>query len=267
MIFFVSTPIGNLKDITLRAIEVLKSVDVIACEDTRNSLKLLSHYDIHKKLIAYHKFNENASASGIVKLAKEGKNIAIICDSGTPLVSDPGEVLINLLKAENLEYTVVPGASATLASLVLSGFGGGAFAFVGFLNEQNKKREQQLENVKNFSGAIIFYISPHKLYEDCEYIHSILGEQKACLLNEITKMYEKKIFFTLGEKLDIEPLGEYVLVVYNQSYFKPKEDIKVQLKNAILSGIEKNEAIKMVAKQNGIKKSDVYKIALDLNIK
>ena len=97
MIFFVSTPIGNLKDITLRAIEVLKSVDVIACEDTRNSLKLLSHYDIHKKLIAYHKFNENASASGIVKLAKEGKNIAIICDSGTPLVSDPGEVLINLL--------------------------------------------------------------------------------------------------------------------------------------------------------------------------
>ena len=160
MIYFVATPIGNLKDITLRALEVLKSVDVIACEDTRNSLKLLNYYEISKKLIAYHKFNENNSSDGIIALAKQGKNIAVISDAGMPVISDPGQILINKLIEENIAFTVVPGASASLSALLLSGLDSVNFTFVGFLDEQNKKRKEQIEKVKDYYSTLIFYVSP-----------------------------------------------------------------------------------------------------------
>lgn len=265
MIYFVSTPIGNLKDITLRAIETLKSVDVIACEDTRNSLKLLNHYDIHKKLIAYHKFNEKASTNGIINLAKEGKNIAIISDSGTPLISDPGEILVKSLIENNIPFTVIPGASAVISALILSGFAGGAFTFVGFLNEQNKKRRAELENIKNFEGAIVFYVSPYNIFDDIKSIYEILGDQEACLVNEITKMYEKTLHFSLASTLEIEPKGEYVLVVNNKPQKqKNNQSIEEQLKTLLYQGIEKNEAIKIVAKNNNLKKSEVYKFAINI---
>lgn len=265
MVYFVSTPIGNLKDISLRAIETLKSVDVIACEDTRNSLKLLNHYDIHKKLIAYHKFNEKTSSKGIVDLAKEGKNIAVISDSGTPLISDPGEILTKSLIENNIEFTVIPGASAVLSALILSGFAGSEFCFVGFLSEQNKKRKMQLENVKNFCGAIVFYVSPYNVFDDIKCIYSCLGSQKACLVNEITKIHEKKIFFDLGDELNIEPKGEYVLVVQNEPHTQEQtETMEGQLKRLIGEGMDKNEAIKTVAKNFGVKKNEVYKLALSL---
>ena len=150
MLYFVATPIGNLKDISLRAIEVLESVDVIACEDTRNSLKLLNHYNINKKLIAYHKFNERNSADGIISLLKQGKNIAVISDSGMPVISDPGGILIEKLKQNNLEYTVVPGANAGLCALLLSGLSSTTYTFVGFLPEQNKDRKKLIEYIINY---------------------------------------------------------------------------------------------------------------------
>ncbi len=265
MIYFVATPIGNLKDISFRAIETLKSVDVIACEDTRNSLKLLNHYDIHKKLIAYHKFNEKVSANGIINLAKEGKNVAVISDSGMPLISDPGEILVEQLIQNNILYTVVPGANAALSALILSGFAGETFSFVGFLSEQNKKRKEQLDNIKSFKGAIIFYVSPYNVLKDIDFIYSVLGSQKACLVNEITKMYEKTFHFTLGEELDINPKGEYVLIVNNvPNVPKENKSIKSQLMDYIDLGIDKKEAIKKVAKENNLKKSEVYKIALQI---
>lgn len=267
MVYFVATPIGNLKDITLRALEVLESVDVIACEDTRNSLKLLNHFNIKKKLIAYHKFNENASSDGIINLCKEGKEVAVISDAGMPVVSDPGNVLIKKLIENDIKCTVIPGASACLSALLLSGLGVGVFTFVGFLDEQNKKRKQQIENVKNVNGCLIFYVSPYNVKKDIQFLYENLGNMRACLASEITKLHEKTYHFNLGEELDFEPRGEYVLVVENiqeQTKEVPKVSIKEQLQILIKEGMKKNDAIKQVAKQNNLPKSEVYKIAIDL---
>lgn len=263
MIYFVATPIGNLKDITLRALEVLQSVDVIACEDTRNSLKLLNHYNIKKKLIAYHKFNENNSGDGIIKLAKEGKNIAIISDAGMPVISDPGYVLIQKLLQNGIEYTVVPGASASLSALLLSGMDSTTFTFVGFLDEQNKKRKKQVENVKNINSTLIFYVSPYNVQKDVDFLHSELGARKACLVNEITKMYEKTIHFTLNELPQFEPKGEYVLVVEGiaeseKNISSPQQELQTLLE----SGMQKNEAIKQVAKMFNVPKNEIYKLTI-----
>ena len=266
MIYFVATPIGNLKDITYRAIEVLNNVDVIACEDTRNSLKLLNHYNISKKLIAYHKNNEIISSDVIINLAKNGKNVAVISDAGMPVISDPGNILIKKLIEEEIEYTVVPGASASLSALLLSGMDSSKFTFIGFLNEQNKQRRQQLEMIKNYETTRIFYVSPYNLKKDIESLYNTLGDRKACFVNEITKMYEKTIHFRLSDLPEMEIRGEYVLIVegatkqetvFDQS---PKE----QLLELINGGVPKNDAIKQVAKQRGLPKNEIYKIAIDI---
>ncbi|MBQ3495020.1 MAG: 16S rRNA (cytidine(1402)-2'-O)-methyltransferase [Clostridia bacterium] len=266
MLYFVATPIGNLKDISFRAIEVLSEVDVIACEDTRNSIKLLSHYNINKKLIAYHKFNEKNSADGIVELLKSGKNVAVISDSGMPVISDPGGVLINKLKQNNLPYTVVPGANAGLCALLLSGLDSTRYTFVGFLPEQNKDKKVLFEDIKKYKSTLIFYISPHSLFKDLETLYSYLGERKACLVNEITKMFEKTHTFVLGQTPEIEARGEYVLVVEGAKSEQAdnSQDIKQMLKNLLDEGQKKSEAVKIIAKELGISKNEVYKLALDL---
>ena len=267
MIYFVATPIGNLKDITLRALETLKSVDIIACEDTRNSLKLLNHYEIKKKLIAYHKFNELSSSDGIIKLAKEGKNVAIISDAGMPVISAPGQILIKTLLQNNVEYTVVPGASASLSALLLSGMDSSVFTFVGFLDEQNKKRKEQIENVKNIKSTLIFYISPYNIKKDIEFLNLELGARSACLVNEITKVYEKTIHFTLDDLPEFETKGEYVLVVEgakqveSELSISPKEELEILLKN----GTPKNDAIKQVAKKFNVPKNEIYKLTIKNN--
>ncbi len=263
MVYFVATPIGNLKDITLRALDVLNSVDVIACEDTRNSLKLLNHYDIKKKLIAYHKFNENNSSDGIIKLAKEGKNIAVISDAGMPTISDPGHVLIQKLIENQIEYTVIPGASASLSALLLSGMDSTTFTFVGFLDEQNKKRKLQVNDVKNAKSTLIFYISPYNLKKDVEFLASELGDRNACLVNEITKLYEKTIHFSLAELPEFEPRGEYVLVVEgctedSGQNLSPLEELNF----LIATGMTKNDAIKQVAKKFNVPKNEIYKLTI-----
>lgn len=266
MIYFVATPIGNLKDITLRALEVLKSVDVIACEDTRNSLKLLNFYEISKKLIAYHKFNEKNSSEGIIELAKQGKNIAVISDAGMPVISDPGQILINRLIEENIEFTVIPGASASLSALLLSGLDSVNFTFVGFLDEQNKKRKEQIEKVKDYFSTLIFYVSPYNVKKDIEYLYNALGNRDACLVNEITKIHEKTFHFKLSCPPEFEPKGEYVLVVSGKMEEEKCFDLSIEdeLKNLIKSGISKNDAIKQVAKERHIPKNEVYKVAINL---
>lgn len=260
MLYFIATPIGNLKDISLRAIETLKSVDVIACEDTRKSMILLNHYEIKKRLLAYHKNNEFTSANGIIKLLQEGKNVAVISDCGMPVISDPGNILVNKLIENNLEYSIIPGANAGLSALVLSGFNAERFSFIGFLPEKNKDKEDVLSNFKNLPYTTVFYVSPHN-FKDIESIYKIFGNRKACLVNEITKVFEKTIFFELNNIPEIEPRGEYVLII------EGKKEVQNELENLTLSeqidfyidsGLTKKEALKKVAKANNIK--NIYKV-------
>lgn len=264
MLYFVATPIGNLKDISLRALEVLNFVDIIACEDTRKSLILLNHYGIKKRLISYHKNNEKISAEGILKLLQQGKNIAVISDSGMPVISDPGSVLIDVLKKNNQPYSVIPGANASLSALILSGLNSKSFSFFGFLPEKNKDRIEFLNSIKNYTTTLIFYVSPHNLLKDISLIYNVLGSRNACLVNEITKMFEKSINFNLKDfqELNIQPKGEYVLVVEgllqktenNNTNLSLHEQVEYFVKN----GLSKKEALKKVAKNNNIK--NIYKI-------
>lgn len=268
MLYFVATPIGNLKDISLRAIEVLNSVDIIACEDTRNSLKLLNHYNIHKKLIAYHKFNENNSSDGIISLLNEGKNIAIISDSGMPVISDPGETIIQKLKQEGIEFTIIPGANAGLSALILSGLSANRFTFIGFLPEDKKEKSNILNQIKYHTETLIFYVAPHDVKKIVKELFLSLGQRNAVLVNEITKIHEKAHEIVLCEDLDYEPRGEYVLVVEG---FKGEEEnhllelsIEDHLKYYISLGEVKNDAIKKVAKERNLSKNDVYQIAIKI---
>lgn len=268
MLYFVATPIGNLKDISLRALETLESVDVIACEDTRNSLKLLNHYNIHKKLIAYHKFNENNSADGIINLLNEGKDVAIISDSGMPVISDPGETIISKLKQENLPYTVVPGANAGLSALILSGLPANRFSFVGFLPDDKKEKRQILQDIKDHKETLIFYVAPHDVKRIVKELYDVFGKRRAVLVNEITKMYEKTFEFELCVELDYEPRGEYVLVVEGNNQIAENDlinmTIEEHLKYYISLGESKNDAIKKVAKERNLSKNEVYQVAIKM---
>ena len=263
MLYIVGLPIGNLKDISLRALEVLGEVDVIACEDTRNTLKLLNHYEIKKKLIAYHKFNEKQMSEEIVSLLKEGKHIALVSDSGMPVISDPGNILVQKLKSEHLEYTVIPGASASLSALILSGMQSNRFTFVGFLPEKNVDRKHLLESLKYIEHTLIFYISPHSLKKDTQSIYESFGARKACFVKEITKIYETVYDFVLGEEIDINEKGEFVLIVKGASEKENKnEDLSIPEMIQLLKdgGMTENQAISKVAKQNHMTKQELYKI-------
>ncbi len=268
MLYFVATPIGNLKDISYRAIEVLNSVDVIACEDTRNSLKLLNYYNIHKKLIAYHKYNEENSSEGIIALLNEGKDVAIISDAGMPVISDPGETIIKKLRENNIDYTVIPGANAGLCALILSGLDAGRFTFVGFLPDDKKMRENLLAEIKDYKTTLLFYVAPHDVISVCEKLYNVLGKRKAVLVNEITKMYEKTFNFNLGDEINFEPKGEYVLVVEGSKKIEVNDLKSLSIKDHLLYyinlGETKADAIKKVAKERGVNKNEVYQVAIDL---
>lgn len=263
MLYFVATPIGNLKDITLRAIEVLNSVDEIACEDTRHSLKLLNHYEIKKPLFSYHKFNEKQSAEKIIAKLKEGKNIAVISDAGMPVISDPGNVLTEMLKNEGLEFTVVPGACAFVSALVLSGLDASRFCFLGFLPEKEGERQRFLEKYKNLDLTLAFYCAPHDIEKDILSIHKVFGDRYAVAVKEITKLHERAEGFELKDGLLSEPKGEYVLIVEKAkeedfSALSEEEHIKKYLD----LGIDKKEALKRVAKERGVSKSSLYKYTI-----
>lgn len=263
MLFVVGTPIGNLKDISLRALEVLEQVDVIACEDTRNTLKLLNHYKLKKKLISYHKFNEKEKSEEIVLLLQEGKKVALVSDSGMPIISDPGNILIKLLKKNNLEYTVIPGASAGISALILSAFESKMFTFVGFLPQKNVEKVNLLNSLKNLTHTLIFYISPHSLIKDTQTLFEIFGARHACFVKEITKIHETVYDFVLGQKVDINLKGEFVLIVEGTSEIiveKKYLSIDEQIQTLKAQGITENQAISKTAKQNNMTKQDLYKI-------
>lgn len=266
MLYFVATPIGNLKDVSLRALEVLKGVDVIACEDTRKTSILLNHYDIHKRLIAYHKNNEKISADGIIKLLQGGQNVAVVSDAGMPVISDPGNILVKKLQENNLEYSVIPGANAGLSALLLSGFDASKFMFVGFLLGNNKAKFEALENIKHLKATLIFYVAPHDVLSTLEFLHNALGDRRVCLVKEITKIFESFEIFNLGEEPSMELKGEFVLIVEGAGeYDNPLQNLSLQeqIDFYISSGLDKKSAIKKVAKENKIK--NIYKVLEDNN--
>lgn len=260
MLYFVATPIGNLKDISFRAVETLKNSDVILCEDTRTSKTLLSHYEIDKKLISFHKFNYAEMTPKVVEMLKEGKTISLISDAGTPCISDPGTELIKSLRENNLQYSIIPGASAFLNAFCLSGFSA-PFTFVGFLPENKKERKQALINLSDTPYTMIFYSAPHDLKQYLKLLHNAFGDRNACTVRELTKLHEEVEFFNLHDGYPKEPKGEYVLLVEGR-----KKDV-CELNNlSVLEhyeyyvnlGTPQNEAIKKVASDMGVAKNVIY---------
>lgn len=261
MLYFVATPIGNLEDISYRAVEVLKNCDVIACEDTRHSKILLDHYNIKAKTIAYHKFNEQNSADGIINLLNEGKNVAVISDAGMPVISDPGNILAQKLVEANIKFIVVPGANAGLSALILSGFDASHFAFFGFLSEKNKELKNQLQQIKAFNGTVVLYSSKYNLNKDLDSLYNSLGSVRVAIVSEITKMHENAQIVTLPYQIE-EPKGEFVLVVENvvSEIEKPTDaQILAEIKQAIKQ-MPKADAFKQIKEKYGLTKSYIYNL-------
>ena len=261
MLYFVGTPIGNLKDISLRALEVLKSVDEIACEDTRHSLSLLNAYEIKKPLTSYHKFNEREAGEKLIEKLKSGKNVALITDAGMPVISDPGNILTQMLIENGLEFTVVPGACAFVSALVLSGLDSSKFCFLGFMPSKAGERKAFLEKYKNLDMTLIFYSAPHDVKKDIESIYSVFGDRRAVAVKEITKIHESADRFNLSQGLPREPKGEYVLLVDGAECKNEKLSLteKEHIDLYLSQGIDKKEALKRVAKERGVSKSSLYK--------
>lgn len=267
MIYFVATPIGNLNDISLRALETLKNVQVIACEDTRTSKVLLDKFEIKNKLlISYHKFNEQESSQNIIKLASEGKDIAVISDAGMPGISDPGNILAKKLVEAKIDFTVIPGASALTTALVLSGFDSRNFFFAGFLPEKRVEKDKLLSQISTLSSTLIFYVSSHNIKKDIQYLFEQLGNRKACLVKELTKVFETKYYFSLLSLPEIDERGEFVLVVEgnNESLDFDSMTIQEHVLFYVNLGFSKNDAIKKVAKERGKSKNEIYMQVLNI---
>ncbi|WP_428817503.1 16S rRNA (cytidine(1402)-2'-O)-methyltransferase [Clostridium butyricum] len=276
-LYLVPTPIGNLKDITLRALEVLKESDIIAAEDTRQTLKLLNHFEIKKPLISYHKFNEQSKGNEIIELLLEGKNIALVSDAGTPGISDPGSVIVGKCINENIDFEVLPGATAITTALVYSGLDTTKFLFRGFLPRENKDRRVITDELLNNQETLIFYEAPHRLLDTLSYLMDVFGDRKIAVCRELTKLYEEIFRGNLSDAIqhfvNNKPRGEFVLVLEGKKIEDIKEEkkqewINLSIEDHILKyikdGINKKEAIKLVAKDRELPKSEVYKFSTNI---
>ncbi len=260
-LFFVATPIGNLKDISLRAIETLQFCDEILCEDTRESLKLLSHLNIKKPLLSYHKFNFKKQNDVVLQKLMNGKNLALITDAGTPAISDPGTELINTLMQNKIEYTIIPGASAFLNAFVLSGFSS-PFTFVGFLPEKNTEKQKLIDELKFYKSTLIFYCAPHNLNEFLKYLFENLQNRKICIVRELTKKFEEVMFLNLKDEYMGKLKGEFVVIVQGNTENEELNNLSIidHFNYYFNLGNTKNESIKLVAKDRRIAKNEIYKL-------
>lgn len=277
VLYIVGTPIGNLKDITLRAIETLQSVDIILAEDTRQTLKLLNHLNISKQLISYHRHNEEAKVQMVVELLDAGKNIALVSDAGMPIISDPGQGLVRYLVENNYKIEVIPGVTALITAIVKSGMDSTRFSFEGFLSVSKKQRIKRLNELKDEIRTMIFYEAPHKILYTLKDMYETFGQRNICICRELTKIHEEYRHTTFKDAIkDIEEngiKGEIVLIVEGRNELELEEKRKEELgkidpvnlvKEYMGSGIEKKEAIKRVAKELGVNKNEVYKKCLEL---
>lgn len=270
-LYLCATPIGNLEDITYRVLRTLKEVDLIAAEDTRNSMKLLNHFDIQTPMTSYHEFNKIDKAYQLVGKLKEGKNIALITDAGTPGISDPGEDIVRICYEEGIEVTSLPGAAACITALTMSGRPTRRFSFEAFLPKDKKERAAVLEELKNETRTIIIYEAPHHLLKTIKELMDVLGDRELTVCRELTKKYEEKIQTTFSSLLsyyeDKEPRGEYVLVICGKSREEIVKEqqlsweqlsIEEHMAHYETQGIDHKEAMKLVAKDRGVSKRDIY---------
>ena len=267
MIYFAATPIGNLKDITLRVLETLKEADAIFCEDTRHTLKLLSAYDIKKPLYACHKFNESEAADKIIALSREGKNVCIVSDAGMPVISDPGAVVARKLNEAGEKFTVLPGACAFVSALALSAFPAEQFTFLGFLPDKTGERKKVLSAYSASQATLIFHAAPQDVDAYVKVMYEVLGDRAACIVREITKIHEEVVRFRLSEGLPGEKRGEYVLLVEGAKEQKnPLNALSVRehVGAYLAKGLDKKEAIKAVSRDRGVPKNEIYQAVLDL---
>ena len=261
-LYIVPTPIGNLEDITIRALNILKEVDVIFAEDTRTTKQLLNHYNITNKLVASHLYNETQNEEKELKYLKENKNIAIVSDRGTPVISDPGYILVKTAIENNYNVVCLPGPTAVIPALVMSGLSGGPFMFYGFLNSKESKRKKELETLKSITYPIAFYEAPHRLIKTLNNIYEIFGNRKIAIVREISKKYETVIRGTVENILKtVENLkGEIVIITEGNQEIKTFDNlsIKEHVNLYIEDGLTTNEAIKKVAKERSVSKSEIY---------
>lgn len=267
ILYLVATPIGNLEDITLRALRILKEADIIACEDTRTSIKLLNHYNIKNKLISYYKFNQKKQEDYLIELLQEGKNVALISDAGTPAINDPGEFLIARCVKENITLCPIPGPCAFICALISSGISTSEFTFLGYSPTHKGELIKFLENIKNEKRTMIFYETPHRLKNTLESILKILGNRKICLAKELTKIYEKFITNCVENILNNLPetvKGEYIIVIEADKENEPEINQK-----EIINEIKKHNdtpaktLAKTLAEKYNISKNNAYKLIVD----
>lgn len=262
-LYLIPTPIGNLEDITIRSLNILKSVDFILCEDTRETSKLLNKYEIKKKLVACHEFNQENVKSYVVNELKNGKNIGLVTDQGTPIISDPGFIIVKEVIKNDFNVISLPGATAFVPALINSGIEPSPFLFYGFLNTKSSKRKKELELLKPLKYTMIFYEAPHRLKDTLVQMLDILGDRNICLEREISKLHEEVYRDKISNIISIADTlkGEFVLVVegnhevINYDSLSIKEHVEIYLKD----GISTNDAIKIVAKERNVAKSVIYK--------
>lgn len=269
-LYLVATPIGNLEDITLRAIRILKEVDLIAAEDTRHTLKLLNHYEIRKPLISYHRHNEDLKVDNLIEKLKEGKNIALVSDAGTPVISDPGEVIVKEALNQGIQVVPIPGACALINALIVSGLDTKEFSFYGFLSLNKKIRKEELEKIKKDNKTIILYEAPHKLTNTLKDIKEILDDRQIVIAREITKIHEQFLRGTTAQILEeyTEPKGEHIILIEGNNI--KEEEIQQKIINEMTieehfkyyekQGLSKNEIIKKIAKDRKVNKNEIYKL-------
>ena len=265
VLYLCPTPIGNLEDITLRVLKTLKEVDIIAAEDTRQTLKLLNHFDIKKPLTSYHEHNKKTKGAKLIEELKKGKSIALVTDAGTPAISDPGEDLVKLCIEEGIKVVPLPGPTAAITALVASGLDTSSFVFEGFLPTKNKEREERLNRISKEERTIILYEAPHRLKETLRELKSYVAERKIVIARELTKIHEEFIRGTIDEvltKLGDEIKGEIVLIIEGAQKQQVEEKPEILIQKYLEEGMDKKEAIKRVAKELGIPKSQVYKLII-----
>ncbi|MGN9135437.1 16S rRNA (cytidine(1402)-2'-O)-methyltransferase [Clostridium sp. HCP1S3_B4] len=276
-LYLVPTPIGNLKDITLRALEVLRECDIIAAEDTRQTLKLLNHFEIRKPLVSYHKYNEQGKSCDIIAKIKEGSRVALVTDAGTPGISDPGAVIVKKCIEENISFEVLPGATAITTALVYSGLDTTRFLFRGFISRDSKERNQLIEDIKNVQDSIIIYESPYRLISTLSLLYENLGNRKIAVCRELTKLHEQivrgDILHVINYFKENGVKGEIVIVISGKTQEEIRQEkenmwnylsIEDHLRKVISEGNSKKDAIKIVCKERGLSKKDVYKHSLEL---
>jgi len=275
-LYLCATPIGNLEDITYRVLRTLKEVDLIAAEDTRNSIRLLNHFEIKTPMTSYHEYNKIEKAYQLVAKMREGKNIALITDAGTPGISDPGEDIVRICYEEGIPVTSLPGAAACITALTMSGLPTRRFAFEAFLPKDKKEHQAVLEELKTETRTIIIYEAPHHLVRTLQELSDTLGgERRLTICRELTKRHEEKLQMTLADSLSYyevnEPRGEYVLIIAGRSREEMKKEeqagwealsLEEHMAHYESQGIDRKEAMKRVAKDRGVSKRDIYQALL-----